>query len=77
MRQDALDHEGALEPGRALDARLEHIGHAAPSDAFEQRVLAEWNRLGKRYTHGFTDDSIPISPGSLFLVPRAGRDPLS
>ncbi len=45
MRQDALDDKGSLEARRALDPRLEHIGHTTPPDAFKQRVLAEWYRL--------------------------------
>jgi hypothetical protein len=54
MRQDTLDDKRPLEARRTLDTCLEHIGHTAPSDAFEQRVFAEWNRLRQRYTHGFT-----------------------
>jgi hypothetical protein len=62
VRQDALDDEGSLEPSWALNPRLEHIGHATTSDAFKQRVLAEWNRLRKRYPHGFAVDCISKCP---------------
>jgi hypothetical protein len=62
VRQDALDDEGSLKARWALDARLEHIGHTSPTDAFKQRVLAEWNRLRKRYPHGVTVDCILKCP---------------
>jgi len=76
MRQDALDHEGALKPGRALDAGFEHIGHTSTPDAFEQRVLAEWNRLGKRYTHGVTIDFSPkCRLPACSLAMATGRNP--
>ncbi len=41
----------ALEPGRALDAPLEDLGHATTADALEERVLAELNRLGELGCH--------------------------
>jgi hypothetical protein len=52
VRQDALDHEHALEAGRTLHAALEHVGHAAATNALEQRVFAELDRLRKHYPHG-------------------------
>jgi hypothetical protein len=64
VRQNALDDKGPLEPGWALDARLEHVGHASPPDAFEERVFAECDRLLKRYTHDFTVDFISKYPCS-------------
>ena len=44
----------ALEAGRALDAALEHLGHAPAADALEERVLAELDRLGELGCHGKT-----------------------
>jgi hypothetical protein len=62
VRQDALDDKGSLKARWALDPRLEHIGHTSTPDAFKQRVLAEWYRLRKRYSHGVTVDCILKCP---------------
>ena len=50
--ENPFDDEHAFEAGRALDASLVHLRHTASSDALEQRVLAELNRLRELCCHG-------------------------
>ena len=73
VRQDALDDKGSLKARWALDSRFEHIGHTSPTNAFKQRVFAEWNRLRKCYPHGVTSNCILKYPNSARSPVKSSR----